>query len=209
MRLAGRGIEMGLLAKVFQFGATRDFKIATDLFIYHNDYEGALQAVEHALKQDPTNYRAAILYADVLFCLHREMEALGILDEVIAKKPALPEAYISKASVLEVFGRTRESLACCRLALQYIDTSKSYLLQTVYEQKISLLLSLKSYRAAENVLLDAEMVLDGDEYEYLLCTYQRDVSRARKKHQQISLPSTSVVSPAGGTDKAVLKLIKR
>ena len=200
---------MGLLAKVFQLGATRDFKIATDLFIYHNDYEGALFAVERALNQDSSNYRAAILYADILFCLHREMEALAVLEDVIEQNPTSPEAYISKASVLEVFGKMREALNCCRLALQYTDSSKAYLLQTIYEQKLSLLINLKAYRAAENVLIAAENVLDGDEYDYLLCTYQREITKARRLHQQQLKSQNTPVGSAGAADAVGLKLIKR
>jgi tetratricopeptide (TPR) repeat protein len=174
---------MKLLKTVLNLSAKRHFKTASELFIYHSNYEGALESIQKALEYEPDNQRAIVLYADVLFCLQREMEGLAVLDNVIANG-AIAEAYISRASILEAVGKTREALADCDDALSRIQTSKHYLYASIYEQKISLLITLKHFRATESVLRDAAEHLDLDDYDYLVMMSQNKLRQARQKQMQ-------------------------
>lgn len=163
---------MQLFKKVLNFSAERYLKTAGDLFIYHSDYQGALGLVEKALDSEPYDTRALVLYGDILFCLNRDVEALQSLNEAIKLNPTLAEAYISKAGVLEVLGRHREALQCCRQALLYIDKRKEYLLPSLFDQEIVLLIRLKRFREAQRVLEKAQYYLDEDELDYLLSSYK-------------------------------------
>ena len=175
---------MKLLKSVLNLAAKRHLKIASELFIYHSNYEAALEAVVKALECEPSNQRALILYADVLFCLQREMEGLAILDKVIATTPHSAEAFVSRASILEAIGHHREALEDCNKALEHIGDGKHYLYASVYEQKISLLISLKFFKATKAVLAEAALHLDWDDYDYLVSMCQNQCRQARQRQVQ-------------------------
>ncbi len=194
---------MQLFKKVLNFSAQRYLKTAGDLFIYHSDYSGALGLVEKALDHEPDDTRALVLYGDILFCLNRDREALGALNNAIKLNPHLAEAYISKAGVLEVLGRYREALQCCRQALLCIDQKKKYLFPSLFDQEISLLISLKRFREAQHTLEKAAHYLDEDEMAYLLSSYKtlldqfcqrRQGTRDRARQQALHVVKTSVSS---------------
>jgi tetratricopeptide (TPR) repeat protein len=170
---------MGIINKVMHLAAKRYLKTASELFIYHSDYVGALATVEKALAIEPNVPRAVVLYADVLFCLNREMEGLAVLDEFIEKQPYHAEAYVSRASILEALGQHRAALVDCEKALRLTKTVKQYLRPSIYEQKLALLIRLKSFRTANQVLLDAAEYLEVEEYEQLVFTHQRFLNNAR------------------------------
>jgi tetratricopeptide (TPR) repeat protein len=163
---------MQLLKKVLNFSAERYLKTAGDLFIYHSDYMGALELVEKALDSEPNDTRALVLYGDILFCLNRDMEALQALNKALQLNAGLAEAYISKAGVLEVLGKHREALQCCRQALSLIGDSKRYLLPSLFDQEIILLIRLKRFREAQRVLDKACLYLEGEDLEFLLSSYK-------------------------------------
>ncbi len=177
---------MQLLKKVLNISAERHLKTAGDLFIYHSDYNGALQLVEKALELDAEDTRALVLLGDVLFCLNRDGDALHALEKALVIDSELPEAYISKASVLEVMGRFREALECCRQALAYVlKSKKTYLLPSLFEQEIVLLVRMKRFRQARQVLDKASLYIDEEtDSEYLYASYKGLLDmHCQKRHQ--------------------------
>lgn len=192
---------MHLFKKVLNFSAERYLRTAGDLFIYHSDYHGALGLVEKALDNDPHDTRALVLYGDILFCLNRDIEALNALEAALRLNPGLAEAYISKAGVLEVMGRYREALSCCRQALGYISSKKAYLLPSLFDQHITLLIRLKRFREALRVLNKATLYLQGEDLDYLFASYKGVLDQqcqkrhlVKEKARQLSL---SVLPEAG------------
>lgn len=163
---------MQLFKKVLNFSAQRYLKTAGDLFIYHSDYQGALALVEKALHYEPHDTRALVLYGDILFCMNRDLDALKALNEALIHNPTLAEAYISKAGVLEVLGKHREALQCCKQALQFITPKKQYLLPSLFDQKVILLIRLKRFREAQQVLDKAALYLEGDDLDFLMASYK-------------------------------------
>ncbi len=178
---------MAFLKKVLNLALERDLKTAADLFIYHNDYAGALEMVQRALLQDPTDKRAMVLHGDVMFCLNRDIDALQILDEVLSLYPDLPEAYLSKAGVYEALGKYREALQCCRKALSLLTPRKQYLLESIFDQEIALLIKLKRYRQARSVLGIAKTALDTWDFNELASSYRTLIEEACKRRQQYKL----------------------
>jgi tetratricopeptide (TPR) repeat protein len=176
---------MQLLKKVLNFSAERYLKTAGDLFIYHSDYSGALALVEKALEHDPQDTRALVLYGDILFCLNRDIEALQALNQAIKLSPNLPEAHISRAGVLEVLGKHREALQSCKTALDNIGKSKQYLLPSLFDQKIILLIRLKRFREAQQVLNKATYYLDNEELDYLLSSYKGLLDQCCQKRVRV------------------------
>ncbi len=188
---------MQLLKKVLNFSAERYLKTAGDLFIYHSDYHGALELVEKALETEPNDTRALVLYGDILFCLNRDGEALKALNKAIGLNPQMAEAYISKAGVLEVMGKCREALQCCRQALQLINRSKQYLLPSLFDQQIILLIRLKRFREAQQVLEKANDYLEDEDLDYLMSSYKSLLEQFCQKRAQAQAktikPNLSIV----------------
>lgn len=185
---------MNFLTKVLNFSAERYLKTAGDLFIYEGDYEAALELVEKTLEIEPQDVRALVLRGDILYCLNRDTEALETFQKTLGIDPNCVEALISCAGVLDVLGKYRDSLECCIRAFQQIKPYQSYLLPSLYDQNIVLLLRLKKYRQTRFLLKTAEARLPKEEYQYLLGCYShildrlsRDRHKARAKAKQLSL----------------------
>jgi len=175
---------MPLLKNIFNMSAERFLKTAGDLFIYHSDYEGALDMVERVLEMEPNDARAMVLHGDILFCLNRDVEALRVLTHAIEKNPNLPEAYISLAGVLEVLGKHREALKSCRKALPLIAPPKEYLYPSLFDQQIILLIRLSRFRQAQLVLEEAEQYMNGDDYKGFVANYRDLLDQCRKRKQR-------------------------
>jgi len=175
---------MKFLTKVLNFSAERYLKTAGDLFIYEGDYEAALELVEKTLEIEPEDVRALVLRGDILYCLSRDQEALDTFRKTLAIDPDCVEALISCAGVLDVLGKYRESLECCVRAFQQIKPYQGYLLPSLYDQNIVLLLRLKKYRQARFLLKTAESRLPKEEYQNLLGSYSHILDRlSRNRHK--------------------------
>lgn len=200
--------HFGLLNKVLNFSAERYLKTAGDLFIYDGDYETALSMVDKTLDIEPNDTRALVLRGDILFCLNRDIEALQSFNLALKLNPLCAEAYISKASVLDILGKPREALDCCNKAFLLITRHNEYLLPSMFDQKIVLLTRLKKFREAQQLLVEAAEKLSTDDYNYLLSCYKNWIDRCcqerhtvRQRAQQLSLtvlpgtPGRVAVSP--------------
>jgi tetratricopeptide (TPR) repeat protein len=175
---------MNFLTKVLNFSAERYLKTAGDLFIYDGDYESALTMVEKTLEIEPKEVRALVLRGDILYCLNRDQEALDTFNRALAINPDSVEALISSAGVLDVLGKYREALSCCVRAFQQIKPYQSYLLPSLYDQNVVLLLRLKKYRQARLLLKNAETHLPKEDYQYLLSCYSHILDRLSKNRQK-------------------------
>lgn len=192
--------SFNLLAKVLNFSAERYLRTAGDLFIYDGDYESALAMVEKTLEIEPADTRALVLRGDILYCLNRDLEALQTFNKVLAISPTCIEAYISKAGVLDILGRHREALECCRRAHQLINRPSHYLLPSLYDQMILLLLRLKKFREARRLLGQAVRDLAEEESDYLISSYRAIIehfcTQRSANRQQLDTPNLRVI--AGG-----------
>lgn len=197
---------MNFLTKVLNFSAERYLKTAGDLFIYEGDYAAALELVEKTLDIEPEDVRALVLRGDILYCLNRDSEALETFQKTLSIDPNCVEALISCAGVLDVLGKYRDSLECCNRAFQQIKPYQGYLLPSLYDQNIVLLLRLKKYRQARYLLKTAESRLPKEEYQYLLSCYSHIVDRlsrnrqkARAKAKQLNMEVLPAAQPSQAT----------
>lgn len=175
---------MKFLSKVLNISAERYLKSAGDLFIYQGDYESALQMVEKTLELEPHEVRALVLQGDILYCLNRDHEALDALTLALTINPQSVEALISQAGVLDVLGKATEALSCCQEAFRQIRPYQSYLLPSLYEQNLLLLLRLKKPGQARHLLKQAEQQLPRVYYLDLMVNYGHVLDRlARERHQ--------------------------
>lgn len=169
--------HLGFLNKVLNISAERYLKSAGDLFIYDGDYESALEMVEKTLEIEPDDIRALVLKGDILYCLNRDLEALQVFNHVLSINADCVEALISKAGVLDVLGRHRDALVCCNRAFELIRAHQAFLLPSLYDQKMLLLLRLKRYREALRLLDEAVGKLGGEDYQYLNHSYRPILER--------------------------------
>ena len=174
-----------LLNKVLNFSAERYLKTAGDLFIYDGDYETALSMVDKTLEIEPHDTRALVLKGDILFCMNRDLEALQCFNKALKLNALCAEAYISKASVLDILGKHREALECCNRAFLLITRQNEYLLSSLFDQKLTLLLRLKRFREAQQLLQAAAESLSGDEHTYLLSCYKGLIERGCQDRHEL------------------------
>ena len=175
---------MNFLTKVLNISAERFLKTAGDLFIYEGDYESALGMVDKTLALEPTDTRALVLRGDILYCLNRDTEALEAFNKALSVNPNSVEALISSAGVLDVLGKYREGLDCCARAFQEIKPHQAYLLPSLYDQNVVLLLRLKKYRQARFLLRSAEGHLQQEDYQFLLSSYSHILERLFKNRRK-------------------------
>jgi tetratricopeptide (TPR) repeat protein len=132
--------------------------------------------------------------------LNQDSEALEAFNKALELNESLPEAYISKAGVLEVMSRYREALWCCQQALDCISDDKSYLYPSLFDQQILLLIRLKRFRHAEQVLLECSDKLSDKDYDYLSASYRglidHLIKNRRSLRRQTASPRLSVVRNA-------------
>lgn len=185
---------MKFLSKVLNFSAERYLKTAGDLFIYEGDYVSALGMVEKTLEIEPKDIRALVLRGDILYCLNRDQEALETFNTALTIDPDSVEALISRSGVLDVLGKYREALDCCNRAFAHIKPYQNFLLPSLYDQTVVLLLRLKKYRQAQFLLRDCETKLKKEDHEYLLSCYSHILTRlsegrrkARQKAEKLKL----------------------
>ncbi len=175
---------MKFLSKVLNFSAERYLKTAGDLFIYEGDYESALGMVEKTLEIEPQDMRALVLRGDILYCLNRDEEAMETFNLALSIDPDSVEALISSAGVMDVLGKYREALECCNRAFQRIQPYQNFLLPSLYDQNIVLLLRLKKYRQAQLLLRNSESRLGKEDYIYLLSSYSHILDRLSQNRQK-------------------------
>jgi tetratricopeptide (TPR) repeat protein len=169
--------HFNLLNKVLNFSAERYLKTAGDLFIYDGDYETALSMVDKTLEIEPDDTRALVLKGDILFCLNRDLEALQYFNRALKADPNCAEAYISKASVLDILGKQRDALECCKRAYILITRQNEFLLPSLYDQKLSLLVRLRKFREAYQLLMESSNRLGSEEFNYLVTCYKAFIER--------------------------------
>ena len=189
--------HLGFLNKVLNISAERYLKTAGDLFIYDGDYESALAMIEKSLEIEPDDVRSLVLRGDILYCLNKDNEALETFNRVLEIDPDSVEALISRAGVLDVLGNYREALECCEKAFSLIKPFQAFLLPSLYDQNIILLLRLKKYRQAQTLLKQSEGKIPREEYVYLLSSYNpilERVFRARRQEREKNGTGLKIVS---------------
>lgn len=144
---------------------------ASDNFCYNRDYETALKQVEEVLSVEPYNTRALILKGDILFCMDLDEQALNCFDKAIKSNTNSAEAYGSKAGILDVLGRYDEAIKFCEKAFELIKPKDKFLLPSLFDQKITLLLRMRRYEEAKAILNKAIKILPEDDASYLRSCY--------------------------------------
>ena len=145
---------------------------ASDNFSYNRDYELALEQVERALKIDHDNVKALILKGDILFCIDMDENALECFETAIKIDPTSAEAYGSKAGTLDVLGRQEEALCFCEKAFEFIKPKDKFLLTSLFDQKIALLIRMKRFEEAKRNLNLAIKTLNDEDADYLFNCYK-------------------------------------
>jgi tetratricopeptide (TPR) repeat protein len=152
-------------------GVEKLIREASDNFTYNRDYELALEQIDSALEIDGNHVRALILKGDILFCMDLDKEALEHFEMAINADPLSAEAYGSKAGTLDVLGNFEDALKCCEKAFSLITVKDKFLLPSLYDQKLTLLLRMRKYEDAKRILSKAVNSLSEDDADYLRSCY--------------------------------------
>lgn len=153
---------------------------ASDNFSYNRDYELALEQVDQALSIEKDNLKGLILKGDILFCMDDDQEALKYFDMAINADPHSAEAYGSKAGTLDVLGHYEEALYHCDKAFDFVSPKDKFLLPSLYDQKITLLLRTRRFEEAKRTLNKALQSLPEEDASYLNSCYQSMIDSSCK-----------------------------
>ena len=152
--------------KFFNFKAEKLYREACENF-YLKKYEKALELLNETTILDKTHTKALLLTGDIMLLQEgKEKEALSAYDKAILSNPTSTQAYGSKAYVLDILGRYEEAFENCEKAFEYSNSNDNDQLSSLYDQKISILCSLKKYDEAGKVLNEAMNVLNEDNANY-------------------------------------------
>jgi len=153
---------------------------ASDNFSYNRNYELALDQVDKVLSIENDNVRALILKGDILFCMDLDEEALQHFEMAINADPFSAEAYGSKAGTLDVLGRHFEALRCCDKAFKLVELKDKFILPSLYDQKLTLLLRMRRFEEAKRILNKAVVSLAEEDSSYLSSCYQSMIDSSCK-----------------------------
>lgn len=167
---------------------------ASDNFSYNRDYELALEQVNQILTIDNNNVKALILKGDILFCMDEDDKALEHFEMAIHADPFCAEAHGSKAGVLDVLGKYKEALNHCDQAFKLITNKDKFLLPSLYDQKLTLLIRLRRFEEAQRVIIKALNILPEDDANYIRACYKSivDCSYKLKKRKQAQVEKLSL-----------------
>lgn len=167
---------------------------ASDNFSYNRNYDLALEQVNQILGVDPNNVKALILKGDILFCMDEDTKALEYFERAIQADPFCPEAYGSKAGVLDVLGEYKESLANCDKAFKLVSPKDKFLLPSLYDQKLTLLIRLRRFEEAQRIVIKAINTLPEDDANYIRGCYKSmiDCSYRLKKRKLAQVEKLSL-----------------
>ena len=179
--------------RVFNIQAEKFYREACELF-YQKNYDASLSLLEQATVLDKMHAKAFILKGDIkLLNEGNEMEALEAYDKALLANPCSTQALGSKAYVLDILGRYKEAFENCEKAFEYVNQEDNDQLSSLYDQKISLLCSLKNYDGADKVLLEAISVLSEENGNYLKSCYAQKIISKKKEAKSETQPNLKLI----------------
>ena len=179
--------------KIFNIKAEKLYREACEFF-YLKNYEQSLILLEEAIKLDKNHTKALLLVGDIkLLNDGNEAEALEAYEKAIISNPYSTQALGSKAYVLDILGRFEEAFENCELAFKYANKNDNDQLSSLYDQKISLLCSLKNFNEASKVLSEAIGVLSEENGNYLKSCYAQKINIKKRANQTENQPDLKLI----------------
>ena len=179
--------------KIFNIRAEKLYREACEFF-YLKNYEQSLILLEEAIKLDKNHTKALLLMGDIkLLTEGNENEALDAYEKAILSNPYSTQALGSKAYVLDILGRFEEAFENCELAFKYANKNDNDQLSSLYDQKISLLCSLKKFDEAGKVLAEAIEVLSEENGNYLKSCYAQKINIKKRTNQTENQPDLKLI----------------
>ncbi len=179
--------------KIFNIRAEKLYREACELF-YLKNYEQSLTLLEEAIKLDKNHTKALLLVGDIKLLMEgNENDALNAYEKAILSNPYSTQALGSKAYVLDILGRFEEAFENCELAFKYANRNDNDQLSSLYDQKISLLCSLKKFDEAGKVLTEALGVLSEENGNYLKSCYAQKINIKKRANQSENQPDLKLI----------------
>lgn len=170
--------------KIYNLRAEKLVREANDTFIYFRDYETALAQLDEVITIEPSHARALLLRGDILLCIDKDNEALESFELAINADPCSAEAYGSKAGTLDILGRQKEALQYCEKAFENITLKDRHLLPSLYDQKIAILIRLKRFDEARNILKRCVKTLSEEDGSQIVSCYQGMIEASYKEKKR-------------------------
>ena len=179
--------------KFFNFQAEKLYREACENF-YLKKYDRALELLNETTSLDKAHTKALLLTGDIkLLQEGNEKEALDAYDKAILSNPASTQAYGSKAYVLDILGRYEEAYENCEKAFEYSNKNDNDQLCSLYDQKISLLCSMKKYDEAGKALAEAMTVLNEDNAGYIKSCHLQKINIKKREKKSENQPNLRLV----------------
>lgn len=179
--------------KVFNIRAEKLFREANELF-YLKKYDEALDLLEQVVRIDKNHTKGLLLIGDIkLLTEGNEYDALAAYDKAILSNPTSTQALGSKAYILDILGRYEEAYENCEKAFLHANNNDNDQLSSLYDQKISLLCSMKKYDDASKVLNEALKVLNEDNANYIKSCYLQKINLKKKSQNKAKQPNLKLI----------------
>lgn len=179
--------------RFFNLQAEKLYRDACESF-YIKNFAKALELLGEVIIHDKTHTKAFLLMGDIkLLEEGSEYEALEAYDKAIISDPTSTQAYGSKAYVLDILGRYEEAFENCEKAFEYFNKKDNDQLCSLYDQKISLLCSMRKFEEAGKVLAEAEKLLSEDNGNYLRSCYFQKIAMSKKEKQKTKQPNLKLL----------------
>jgi len=176
--------------KIYNIRAEKLFRDACEYF-YLKNYEQSLTLLEEVIAIDKLHTKGLLLKGDIkLMTQGNEMAALEAYERAIVSNPTSTQALGSRAYVLDILGRYEEAYESCLMAFEYANKNDNDQMSSLYDQKISLLCSMKKFEEAGETLNEAISSLSEENANYLKSCYAQKINikkRAKKTENQPNL----------------------
>ncbi len=155
--------KKGLHSNVINIKSEILFREAEDNFLYFNQLEKSKDKLLESLELTPIHYKSNILLGDIYFIKGNFTEAFECYKKAEITFKNDPKVLASIANCFEVMGDFLSALKYCEKAFLNINDDNVQLLPSLYELKIKILVQLKKYESAKQIIDKAKRFLSIDE----------------------------------------------
>lgn len=186
-------IEQYGAVNLLNLTAERLFRQAEDEFFYFSDSKKSLTLLNKILKTNPQMVKAIILKADIKLMQNKFKEAQELYEKAVVLNHKNPRALSSLAACLDMTGNYSLALKYCHLAFREMTIFYMDLYPSLYELKVNLLIKLRKYEKAQNLLDNAVYDLTSEEIGFLKACSQKFLKKKSKLSQRLKISNLKII----------------
>lgn len=180
-------------SNVINIESEKLFREAEDCFLYFNQIRKATLKLNKALKISPNHYKSLILRGDIYFINGKIKEALSTYKKAETVCPKNIKIAGSIAVCLEIQNDYQEALFYCNKAFSLIDRENQQIYASLYELKTNILVKLRKYEEAKNLISNAKYHLLFEDIKTLKLNCQKIINEKLKIQNKLKMLNLTLV----------------